>query len=106
MPLRAWETWPSQRARSVASIRHLDRRFTLLDMPNDTREWIALLDDPPRDRSGLRCIAGDQQAARGLRVGIEMSPPLRKIRIEPDAVAITRPVAHRGAGEEPLPDQL
>src|SRR6185437_12326645 len=81
---------------------HSDLRCACFRAADDARRRKARsldrLDEP-------RCAGGrarDQETARGLRVGEQMTFPLRQSGLQCDRLAVARPVAMRGAGDEAL----
>src|SRR5271165_2656690 len=57
---------------------HRHDRVAALDPPDDSRLRVASLPDAGAERWRGRRIAGDEQAAGGLRVGQQAAPPVRK----------------------------
>src|SRR5258706_4830395 len=53
-----------------------------------------------------RPVAGHQQAAAGLRIGQQVAMFVAVFRVDAHIVAVTRPVAPRGAGDKTLARQI
>ena len=80
-----------------------DTRRSRFDVADDAGGGIAGGVDGGADVGGAVRPAGDEQAARRLRVGQHVPAPSRQAVGQVDAVAVARPVAIRGAGDETLP---
>ena len=76
-----------------------DARLARLRPPDDRRARIAFADARQDRRRGF-CVAGDQQAARSLRVGQQQAAPVLDPVREHNGLAVACPVSVRGAGDE------
>ena len=76
-----------------------DARLARLRPPDDRRARVAFADARQDRRRGF-CVAGDQQAARSLRVGQQQAAPVLDPVREHNGLAVACPVSVRGAGDE------
>src|SRR5580698_3994227 len=78
---------------------HHDNRLARLRRPDDRRGRVAFPDALEDGGRGLS-LTGDEQTARGLRIGHQQAPPVFEFGRQDDDFAVARPIAVRGAGDE------